>query len=159
MRFLFVQCWTNVEDVGPTLYKCYTKCLFVFAGMYGSERHRMGTIVSSLRCRLISEKGGLIWIIVSSERVPVWSGARLESFLFTRRWTSDHKPLTITHGTLDHWVLCSWGCYLTISCLLWVRVFHLSTPFRNSRTLSVCNTAIAPCYLSTTMLSCKNKQL
>ena len=19
----FVQCWTNVEDVGPTLYKCY----------------------------------------------------------------------------------------------------------------------------------------
>ena len=23
----FVQCWTNVEDVGPTLYKC-----FVFAG-------------------------------------------------------------------------------------------------------------------------------
>ena len=21
----FIQCWTNVEDVGPTLYKCYTK--------------------------------------------------------------------------------------------------------------------------------------
>ena len=20
----FVQCWTNVEDVDPTLYKCYT---------------------------------------------------------------------------------------------------------------------------------------
>ena len=20
----FIQCWTNVEDVGPTLYKCYT---------------------------------------------------------------------------------------------------------------------------------------
>ena len=20
----FVQCWNNVEDVGPTLYKCYT---------------------------------------------------------------------------------------------------------------------------------------
>ena len=20
----FMQCWTNVEDVGPTLYKCYT---------------------------------------------------------------------------------------------------------------------------------------
>ena len=23
----FVQCWSNVEDVGPTLYKCYTKVL------------------------------------------------------------------------------------------------------------------------------------
>ena len=22
-----VQCWTNVEDVGPTLYKCYTHVL------------------------------------------------------------------------------------------------------------------------------------
>ena len=26
-----VQCWTNVEDVGPTLYKCYTN-IFGFAG-------------------------------------------------------------------------------------------------------------------------------
>ena len=24
---IFVQCWTNVEDVGPTLYKCYTNVL------------------------------------------------------------------------------------------------------------------------------------
>ena len=23
----FIQCWTNVEDVGPTLYKCYTNDL------------------------------------------------------------------------------------------------------------------------------------
>ena len=23
----FMQCWTNVEDVGPTLYKCYTNVL------------------------------------------------------------------------------------------------------------------------------------
>ena len=23
----FVQCWTNVEDVGPTLYKCYANVL------------------------------------------------------------------------------------------------------------------------------------
>ena len=23
----FIQCWTNVEDVGPTLYKCYTNAL------------------------------------------------------------------------------------------------------------------------------------
>ena len=23
----FIQCWTNVEDVGPTLHKCYTNAL------------------------------------------------------------------------------------------------------------------------------------
>ena len=23
----FIQCWTNVEDVGPALYKCYTNVL------------------------------------------------------------------------------------------------------------------------------------
>ena len=23
----FIQCWTNVEDVGPTLYKCFTNIL------------------------------------------------------------------------------------------------------------------------------------
>ena len=23
----FMQCWNNVEDVGPTLYKCYTNVL------------------------------------------------------------------------------------------------------------------------------------
>ena len=29
----FVQCWSNVEDVGPTLYKCYTNVL-CFLGKY-----------------------------------------------------------------------------------------------------------------------------
>ena len=28
----FVQCWTNVEDGEPTLYKCYTN-VFVFSGI------------------------------------------------------------------------------------------------------------------------------
>ena len=23
----FIQCWTNVENVGPTLYKCYANVL------------------------------------------------------------------------------------------------------------------------------------
>ena len=29
----FMQCWTNVEDVGPTLYKCYTNVLCLL-GLY-----------------------------------------------------------------------------------------------------------------------------
>ena len=28
----FVQCWTSVEDVGPTLYNCYTNVLFAGLG-------------------------------------------------------------------------------------------------------------------------------
>ena len=32
----FVQFWTNVEDVGPTLYKCYTNvfCLLGFGSFF-----------------------------------------------------------------------------------------------------------------------------
>ena len=29
----FIQCWTNVEDVGPTLYKCYTNVLCLLGRM------------------------------------------------------------------------------------------------------------------------------
>ena len=29
----FVQCRTNVEDVGPTLYKCYTNVLCLLGGL------------------------------------------------------------------------------------------------------------------------------
>ena len=29
----FVQCWTNVKDIGPTLYKCFVG-LFMFAGLF-----------------------------------------------------------------------------------------------------------------------------
>ena len=32
----FVQRWTNVEDVGPALYKCYTN-VFLFAGMLANK--------------------------------------------------------------------------------------------------------------------------
>ena len=33
----FKQCWINVEDVGPTLYKCFTNvlCLLGWAGALG----------------------------------------------------------------------------------------------------------------------------
>ena len=30
---IFIQCWTNVEDVGPTLYKCY-KNVFCLLGQW-----------------------------------------------------------------------------------------------------------------------------
>ena len=31
----FVQCWTSVEDVGPTLYKCYTNVLCLLGSTSG----------------------------------------------------------------------------------------------------------------------------
>ena len=30
----FIQCWTNVEDVGPTLYKCYTNVLYLLGYIF-----------------------------------------------------------------------------------------------------------------------------
>ena len=33
----FVQCWTNVEDVGPTLYKCYTNVLCLLGSPFSSN--------------------------------------------------------------------------------------------------------------------------
>ena len=32
----FMQCWNNVEDVGPTLYKCYENVLFTGYFVSGS---------------------------------------------------------------------------------------------------------------------------
>ena len=32
----FIQCWTNVEDVGPTLYKCYTNVLCLLGSLISS---------------------------------------------------------------------------------------------------------------------------
>ena len=33
----FIQCWTNVEDVGPTLYKCYTNVLSLLGDSYSDR--------------------------------------------------------------------------------------------------------------------------
>ena len=58
----FMQCWTNVEDVGPTLYKCYTNVLcllgqdflsnivhlFNVGSMLGQRRRRRPSIKTAL---------------------------------------------------------------------------------------------------------------
>ena len=33
----FVQCWTNVKDVGPTLYKCYANVLCLLSDPFLAE--------------------------------------------------------------------------------------------------------------------------
>ena len=40
----FVQCWTNVFDVGPTLYKCYTNvlCVLVKTGVIEVDQASLG---------------------------------------------------------------------------------------------------------------------
>ena len=35
----FIQCWTNVEDVGPTLYKCFTNVLCLLGRRTFSKKH------------------------------------------------------------------------------------------------------------------------
>ena len=42
----FIQCWTNVEDVGPTLYKCYTNVLCLL----GSSVQRPTPAVLKCQC-------------------------------------------------------------------------------------------------------------
>ena len=47
----FVQCWTNVEDVEPTLYKCYTHILCLL----GCLLFQLIRCLTSLRQALVSE--------------------------------------------------------------------------------------------------------
>ena len=42
----FVQCWTNVEDVGPTLYKCYTNVLCFLGEILHPEWDHMHRIMN-----------------------------------------------------------------------------------------------------------------
>ena len=43
---IFIQCWTNVEDVGPPLYKSYTRTNVVFTG--NQRNKNMSTLFSIL---------------------------------------------------------------------------------------------------------------
>ena len=42
-----MQCWTNVEDVGPTLYKCYTNVLCLCHILYFVGQRENGSMVLS----------------------------------------------------------------------------------------------------------------
>ena len=39
----FIQCWTSVEDVGPTFYECYTNALCLLGWEQSHIRHRWCT--------------------------------------------------------------------------------------------------------------------
>ena len=41
----FVQCWTNVKDVGPRLYKCYTNVMLTI-WLYKDKRRGLGIEIS-----------------------------------------------------------------------------------------------------------------
>ena len=47
----FVQCWTNVEDVEPTLYKSYIKVLCLLGYVYTNE-----VIISHINYNQTAEK-------------------------------------------------------------------------------------------------------
>ena len=40
----FVQCWSNVGDVGPTLYKCYTNVLCLMGSYVSTRRYQRVTL-------------------------------------------------------------------------------------------------------------------
>ena len=53
----FVQCWTNVEDVGPTLYKCYTNVLGLLGVCIYSRRLSAAEQDATLPCWTIPLPG------------------------------------------------------------------------------------------------------
>ena len=61
----FVQCWTNVEDVGPTLYKCYTNVLCL------------------LGRRTFSQK-----LYICAMLVQCWASVADVGLTFKQRWVS-----------------------------------------------------------------------
>ena len=67
----FIQCWTNVEDVGPTLYKCYTNVLCLLgrrtfsqtlyiSPMLGQSRRRWPNIKTALGECLVGVVSSLV---------------------------------------------------------------------------------------------------
>ena len=49
----FVQCWNNIEDVGPTLYKCYTNVCVYWKPVYLSPNSQSDNII---RCHHLDNK-------------------------------------------------------------------------------------------------------
>ena len=53
-----MQCWTNVEDVGPTLYKCYTNVLRLLGQLtltnnYKINQNRDIFVMTGKKCNLM----------------------------------------------------------------------------------------------------------
>ena len=61
----FVQCWTNVEDVGPTLYKCYTNGLHCTPAWALLSQALHGSVPPFCFCffRLSVDEVALAWIV------------------------------------------------------------------------------------------------
>ena len=72
----FVQCWANVEDVGPTLYKCYTDVLCLL-GCHGESLcgyyHIWLLTAISLDTAIDSNNEHRSWKVqLSLQRYPKW---------------------------------------------------------------------------------------
>ena len=69
----FIQCWTNVEDVGPTLYKCYTNVLCLLGRRTFSQTLYISAML--VQCWASGADVGLTlkqrWVSVSLEKYPV----------------------------------------------------------------------------------------
>ena len=67
----FIQCWTNVEDVGPTLYKCYTNVLCL-------RRRRWPNIKTALGECLVRVVSGLVISLLNQPHCTVcWRLTRM----------------------------------------------------------------------------------
>ena len=97
----FLQCWANVEDVRPTLYKCYTNVLRLLGCLTDTD-HIVTWFIRSLgslrpdsldhvsHCDLIQQITCLIVTIFIRSRVSLWP------------YSSDH----VSHCDLINQITC-----------------------------------------------------
>ena len=77
----FIQCWTNVEDVGPTLYKCYTNVLCLL----GRRTFSQTLYISAMLAQC--------WASVADV------GLTLNSVKWVSRWSSIQSSNQVTSST------------------------------------------------------------
>ena len=90
----FIQCWTNVEDVGPTLYKCYTNALYLL-GSHTSRQTNQNVCDTKRQARF------LLMLGQSLRRCPTfnqhWVNVCCLLVCLSWRW-----ELTIDYGHIIH---------------------------------------------------------
>ena len=115
----FVQCWTNGEDVGPTLYKCYTNVLCLLARRTFSQTLYICTML--VQC----------WASVAD------FGLTLKQRWVSIRWSSIQSYNQVTSSTT---LYCMLKAYTHASLEpdsifnvnLWVVVMNFPTAITNS---------------------------
>ena len=117
----FVQCWTNVEDIGPMLYKCYANvlCLLGIASRYstilfiyfiilkrprGIEQMQCATLMLDSSTQSSNPGTGQVHIL---RHWTCWSNIYIQGLICLCNVT---RPILVLSACLtSSWIVCSRG--------------------------------------------------